>query len=143
MNQNIVEAITSILAADASIVSAYPAGWNNSEAPPSADLAYGVFEKAGTSSLLITGGGRLENITVNFNSFATTATACEALGELLKSRLLPTRTFTPIKVLFAGGAEFGRFKGPGEQTAIDPERGPYNTDVWRNTIPIVWQVAYQ
>jgi hypothetical protein len=144
MAANLIEALAAFLRSDAPIVAAFPTGFENGEQDITAQPPYGVFVKANTQPLNVLAPGlSIDKVTIQFHSLASSAMAAEAMGTVLKSRLLAIKSppYTPTPLVFGDGREVGRFKVEGETTSIDEQRGPGNTDLWRNTIPIVWTVA--
>lgn len=144
MPANLIEALSQFLRADAGVAGAFPSGFENGEQDVTASPPYGVFVKANTQVMnVLVPGKSIDKVTIQFHSFATSAQAAEAMGTVLKARLLPQTNpaYTPPRLTFDDGRETGRFKVEGETTSLDETRGPLNTDVWRNTVPIAFVVA--
>lgn len=144
----LVEALAAFLAADATIIEAFPGGWANGDQCRDAEFPYGTFVKAKTRRLNVLGFRSVETVTIHFYAVAVGADGAEAAARTLRARLLPTADYTPAALSFADGTEVsgpaGRFipaDDGGETTLLDPTRGPLNTDVFHSVLPVCFRVA--
>lgn len=151
---DLVEALTTFLAADPTISSLYPGGWWNSAASvdagrdPSGQTtqAYGVFQILDSDVRnILKPGYSIETKPIHFWSMSPHADQANALGRQLREAILGKTVagvFTPpATLLFVDGTETTRYQISGSMQSIDEVPGLYNDGCFRHLLPVAFVVA--
>ena len=148
MPPTVVEALARFLGTDPVLAGKFPGGWANGDADRDAELPFGDLVKADTKRVNTWKPGySVDRVLFHLFVVAESASQAERLAALVKSRLLPSDVWTPPALVALDGVEpsgLSRLVSTdqgGERTALDPQRGPLNADVWTAFIPVLVTVA--
>jgi len=137
MPANLIEALVAWADDQPWIVSAFPGGVHNTDAPTGAStpLPYLTFTQGDTRVLNVIGGGTrsVQWPTVMIEARAVYAADARNLGGQIRDLLLVSG---PLAWL--GGTESGRYETEGEGGELEEGLGPDGSDVWVHRIPIVF-----
>jgi hypothetical protein len=141
MNNSLLEALASYLAADP-IISAIFAGIYTSSAAPGTALPYLTLLKASSVPVGILGvyqGKRAwtDKVTVNFEVRNTGADTADVLTEQLRTALM--RRQQPLG--WAAGQECGRWLAGDETGELEDGLGVNGTDVWVARLPVGFTIT--
>ena len=145
---NVVEALSRYLETDPLLSNEFAGGWSNGDADRDTPLPFGVLVKADTKRINTWKPGyTIDRVLIHLFCVAPSPAEAERMATLVKSRLIPSDTYTPPALVSADGVEpsgLSRLVSTdqgGERTGLDPQRGPLNADVWTAFLPVLITVA--
>lgn len=141
MSASMAEDLTAFLLADPVLSPLFGTKVYNGAQPRASELPYLSFEKTESSPRNLLTGAGVDQVTVYFYVRASAAADAERLAATVKGRVLPRPGYSPSRFVGAWGLECGRFFNGPDATALDPDRGPSNADVWVASFPVVFTVA--
>jgi len=139
MTANLIETLVEWIDDQDDLVSIFPGGIWDSDAPTgtSTPLPYLTFRQTDSRMINIIGGKFVQFMTVNLESRAVYAATARTLGTQVRDRIIDDAT----RFVWAGGQAVGKYLTDGEGGELEEGRGPDGSDVWVHRIPIIFTTA--